>query len=203
MRIRVRAVSAAGRGADGYTLVELLIYCLFSVVILAVVGGMLISSLTVEHEVRGLTETSSLGQLISQSVEEGARNASDIQAEPTVAAGQLLRARVAVGTSAGVVTWQCQAWYYASATKSFFWAKSGTAAIPIPLAGTNMHAAPWLFLGDGVSPDGAGGAFFGSDGTNVILRFKVSSDAVNLVLIPNTVVKRQAAAGGTGPTTCF
>jgi len=188
---------------EGYTLVELLIYCLFSVVILAIVGGMLISSLTVEHEVRGLTETSSLGQVISRSVEEGARNASDIRAEPSVAAGQLLRARVAVGTSAGTVTWQCQAWYYASATKSFFWAKSTTGAVPAPLAGTNLHAAPWLFLGDGVQPDGAAGAFFGSDGSNVILRFKVSSDTVNLVLIPNTVVKRQSAAGGTGPTTCF
>lgn len=189
--------------AAGYTLVELLIYCLFSVVILAVVGGMLISSLTVEHEVRGLTETSSLGQLISRSVEEGARNASDIRAEPSVSAGQLLRARVAVGTTAGAVTWECQAWYYAAATNSFFWAKSATAAIPVPLAGTDMHAAPWLFLGDGVEPDTSVGSFFGSDGSNVILRFKVSTDTVDLVLIPNTVVKRQSATGGTGPTTCF
>jgi type II secretory pathway pseudopilin PulG len=187
----------------GYTLVELLIYCLFSVVILAIVGGMLISSLAVEHEVRGLTETSSLGQLISRSVEEGARNASDIRAEPSVAAGQLLRARVASGTSAGSVTWECQAWYYSTATNGFYWAKSATAAIPTPLAGTDMHAAPWLFLGDGVEPDSDTGAFFGSDGSNVILRFKVSSESVDLVLIPNTVVKRQAAAGGTGPTTCF
>ena len=195
------ALSTAGD--SGYTLVELLIYCLFSVVILAVVGGMLISSLKVEHEVRGLTETSSLGQLISHSVEEGARNASGIRAEPSVAAGQLLRARVAVGTSAGSVTWQCQAWYYDRATSSFFWAKSASAAVPIPLASTNLHAAPWLYLGDGVAPDSATGTFFGSDGSNVILRFKVSSDSVNLVLIPNTVVKRQSAAGGTGPSTCF
>jgi hypothetical protein len=187
----------------GYTLVELLIYCLFSVVILAVVGGMLISSLTVQHQVRGLTETSSLGQLISRSVEEGARNASDIRAEPSVAAGQLLRARVASGTSAGSVTWQCQAWYYSSSTKGFYWATSATAAIPIPVTGTNLHSAPWLFLGDGVEPDSDTGAFFGSDGSNVILRFKVSSESVDLVLIPNTVVKRQSAAGGTGPATCF
>ena len=192
-----------GQNNEGFTLVELLIYSFFSVIILAIAGGILISSLNVERETRGLAETSDLGQLVSRTVEEGARNASDIRAEPLTADGQLLRARVAVGTTGGSVTWECQAWYYSSATTGFYWAKSATGMVAAPLAGTNLHASPWLFLGEGLHPDDATGTFFGSDGSNVTLRFRVSSDSVDLVLIPNTVVKRQSAAGGVGPTICF
>lgn len=195
--------STRGHGDNGFTLVELLVFSFFSVIVLAIAGGILVSSLTVERQTRGLAETSDLGQLVSRSVEEGARNASDIRAEPLTADGQLLRARVAVGTTGGSVKWECQAWYYSSVTTGFYWAKSATGLVPAPFAGTNLHASPWLFLGDGLHPDAATGTFFGSDGSNVTLRFRVSSDSVDLVLIPNTVVKRQSAVGGAGPAACF
>jgi type II secretory pathway pseudopilin PulG len=188
---------------NGFTLVELLVFSFFSVIILIIAGGILISSLNVERETRGLAETANLGQLVSRTVEEGARNASDIRAEPLTAAGQLLRARVAVGTTGGSVTWECQSWYYSAATTGFYWATSNTGSIPAPASESALHASPWLFLGDGLHPDDETGTFFGSDGSNVTLRFRVSSDDVDLVLIPNTVVKRQSATGGVGPATCF
>jgi type II secretory pathway pseudopilin PulG len=187
----------------GFTLVELLVFCFFSVIILAIAGGVLISSLNVERETRGLAETANLGQLVSRTVEEGARNASDIRAEPLTSAGQLLRARVAVGTTGGSVTWECQAWFYSAATTGFYWATSASGAVASPTTEAELHSSPWLFLGDGLHPDDETGTFFGSDGSNVTLRFRVSSDNVDLVLIPNTVVKRQSAAGGVGPLACF
>jgi type II secretory pathway pseudopilin PulG len=187
----------------GFTLVELLIFSFFSVIILLIAGGMLISSLNIERETRGLSETANLGQLVSRTVAEGARNASDIRAEPLTADGQLLRARVAVGTTSGSVTWECQAWYYSSVTTGFYWAKSSSAAIAAPSGTDSLRSSPWLFLGDGLHPDDATGTFFGSDGSNVTLRFRVSSDSVDLVLIPNTIVKRQASTEGVGPATCF
>jgi type II secretory pathway pseudopilin PulG len=188
---------------NGFTLVELLVFSFFSVIILAIAGGILISSLNVERETRGLAETANLGQLVSRTVEEGARNASDIRAEPLTAAGQLLRARVAVGTTGGSVTWECQSWYYSAVTTGFYWATSTTGAVSAPTSEAELRASPWLFLGDGLHPDDETGTFFGSDGSNVTLRFRVSSDDVDLVLIPNTVVKRQSATGGVGPATCF
>jgi type II secretory pathway pseudopilin PulG len=203
----VTASSAQGRheqqNEGGFTLVELLVFSFFSVIILIIAGGILISSLNVERETRGLAETANLGQLVSRTVEEGARNASDIRAEPLTESGQLLRARVAVGTTGGSVTWECQSWYYSAVTTGFYWATSATGAVPSPTSEADLRAAPWLFLGDGLHPDDETGTFFGSDGSNVTLRFRVSSDDVDLVLIPNTVVKRQSSTGGVGPATCF
>ncbi|MET1051768.1 MAG: hypothetical protein ABWX65_03925 [Mycetocola sp.] len=187
----------------GMSLVELLIYSTLAIVVLTIVGSVLTAALRAENEVRSLSSTASLGQLVSRSVEEGVRNASGILADVEDANGQLLRARVAVGTAAGEVEWECQAWYYSPSTTSFYWATDETTAIPAPTTLDDLDGSPWILLGDGIHRADGADAFFGSDGSQVILRFKVSSDAVDLVLIPNTVVKRLPASGGTGPATCF
>lgn len=192
-----------GPAEAGLTLIELLIYSAFLVVILAISGSVLITTLRSEVQVRGLAETSSSGQLISRSVEEGVRNSSDILASTIDADGQLLRARVANGTTAGVVVWQCQAWYYSIATGAVYWKVDNTAAIAGPSDPADPTADGWILLSDGVSLAAGATQFFGSDGTQVVLRFVVSANDIDLVLIPNTVVKRLIVAGGTGPATCF
>lgn len=193
----------SGDSESGMSLVELLIYSVLAIVVLTLVGGVLTASLKAENQVRSLSSTASLGQLVSRSVEEGVRNASGIRAEIEDANGQLLRARVAIGTVAGSVEWECQAWYYAPSTSSFYWAKNKTGMIAAPATLDDLAASPWVLLGDGIHRADGADAFFGSAENQVILRFKVSVDDVDLVLIPNTVVKRMPASGGTGPATCF
>ena len=188
---------------SGMSLVELLVYMTLSIVVLTLVGSVLTAALRAEKETRSLSSTASLGQLVSRSVEEGVRNASSILADVEDANGQLLRARVAVGSTDGEVEWECQAWYYSPSTTSFYWATDETAAIPAPTSLDDLAESPWILLGDGIYRADGADAFFGSDGSQVVLRFKVSSDSVDLVLIPNTVVKRLPASGGTGPATCF
>ena len=215
----------AARDDSGLGLIELLIYCMLLGVILAVTGGILISSLSAQRQVTGLTETADVGQLISRSVEEGVRNASGplgatdpdqiigIRAEPMTSAGQLLRARVAVGSAGGVVVWECQAWFYSPETESFYWATDTSNAVADPggfsiQSGSAEHVADfgdasWILLGSGVELPAGSASFFGTAESQVTLRFTVKSEDVSLVLIPNTVVSRKPVVGGSGPTSCF
>lgn len=163
---------------SGMSLIELLIYVSLSIVVLTLAGGFLINSLQAEGQTRGLAEASSLGQLVSRSVEEGVRNASVVQAEVQTTEGQLLRARVAVGTEAGNVKWECHAWYYSLETTGFYWATSETGPVVIPADVSALKNAPWLFLGDGIHIAEDTDAFFGANGNQVVLRFEVSSDDV-------------------------
>lgn len=211
------------RDDSGLSLIELLVYCMLLGVILAVTGGILISSLSAQQQVTGLTETADVGQLISRSVEEGVRNASGplgatdpdqiigIRAEPMTSDGQLLRARVAVGATGGVVTWECQAWFYSPETESFYWARDASGAISNPggfSVDAGQHVADdgddaWILVGSGVELPTGSSTFFGTAESQVTLRFTVKAEDVSLVLIPNTVVSRKPVVGGTGPTACF
>lgn len=220
----MRAALERVRRDEGMGLVELLIYSSLLVVIFTVAGGILISSIQAETQVRGLTETSNTGQLISRSVEEGVRNASGplgeldpvqakgILAEVMTTEGQLMRARVAVGAADGNITWECQAWFYSTTTTGFYTARNSSAAVADPtgfdVAANGAHepragSDRWLLIGEGVRLEDGASTFFGAGDDSVILRFEVASENVSLVLIPNTVVQRKLAAGGTGPTVCY
>lgn len=226
--VRLRAARDDGAdGQEGFSLVELLIYTLFIGVIFALAGGMLISAVSAQGQVTGYTEAADAGQLIARSVEEGVRNASGpageedpnriggILAEPMLAdqAGQLLRARVAVGANDGTVVWECQAWFYSAVTQSVYFARDADGAIADPgqfsVAANGAHVpdnagASWLLLGSGVTLPADAPEFFGTaGGGRVVLRFEVARDNVSLVLIPNTVVARKPTLGGNGPDSCY
>jgi hypothetical protein len=211
------------RDDEGFGLAELMVYSMLSVVVLVMTGSLLISTLTSQVAVKSLTTASSTGQLIAFSVEEGVRNASSalgevepdyitgIKTETPTAFGELLRARVAVGADNGEITWQCQAWYFSPETKSVYSATDPTGAIDDPLGFTvvdgdhvpNAGDGHWTLLGEGVEKTDAGNPFFGYTGNKVVLSFKMTSDDLSLVLIPSTVIKRELAAGGSGPDRCY
>lgn len=203
----------------GFGLAELLVYMVLSVLVLTISGSLMISALTARTQVSDLTSAAGSGQLIATSVEEGVRNASGalgttdsgIEAGVETAAGQLLRARVAVGTNTGSIVWRCQAWFYSVDTNSVYSAVDDAAAIEDPISfsesgGVHTPAAGsahWTLLGEGVGKLDLGTSVFGAGDNQVVLRFKMSRDGVDLVHIPSTVVKRKLAAGGTGPTSCY
>ena len=218
------------RADDGFGLAELGIYAALSVVVLTICGSIFISTLKVRTQVVELTDAVSIGQLIATSVEEGVRNASGppgatdatqrlgVKSEPATSFGQLLRARVAVGTDAGTVVWQCQAWFYSIDTRAVYASTNTTGLIDDPVSfsvvgGSHEASAgddDWTLLGDGITfteghPQIFGTSTSGSQAgqANVVLYFEVTKDGTSLVLIPTTVVNRKLEAGGTGPTTCY
>ncbi|TFD52049.1 hypothetical protein E3T55_07110 [Cryobacterium frigoriphilum] len=159
MRRALRRALKRCRVEAGFSLVELLIYMLFAVVILSIVGGMLISSLRIERDVRSASTATNMGQLISRSVQVGVRNASFVSLQD-IDDTQLLLARTA--GSATPVVWACQAWYFTPDDGGAVYTKrmSPAALIAPP---TSAALSSWIKLGDGVSPTGTP-VFGGVDG---------------------------------------
>ncbi len=225
MKTPIAAQSGDARDSErGFSLIELVLYIVFSSAILLLAAGMFASAFNARTQVLALTTAASEGQLISRSVEEGVRNAAGpagstgpaefgVYAElPTADGSQIMRARVALGDSSGAITWQCQAWYYSSSTTSIFFTRNALGAVPDPGGFTETSpgsyaaddgSANWVLLSDHVRLPATTGQFFGAAGGRVILNFEITNDDVSLVLIPNTVVTRKPAIVGSGPNSCY
>jgi hypothetical protein len=168
----------------GLGLVELIIYSMLSLLVLAIVGGMLINSLSAEGTVRDSTQASNTGQLVSHSVTQGIRNASSIQlVYPPTAGTQLLKART-VGSGSNPV-WRCQAWYFGNGEVRV---KTSSATIPTPV--TPADVATWTLLADGVQKV-PGKLVFALSGQRVDLEVEVSGNGGNAVRISTSALSRQ------------
>lgn len=196
-----RAIRTLRATADaGMSLVELLIYSLLLVTVLAVAGGIIMNSLSTQQTVTTVTSATSAGQLVSASVEQGIRNASAFQVATPTAFGQLLRSRTVRVTPAGVSTWQCQAWFR-TATGDFYARVSPSSAIPAPTTAADLTT--WTLVSKGVNlPSGVTQAFTGSSG-QLTLAVSVDPGDADSVLISTTIVSRPQNDTGTAPTTCF
>lgn len=139
------------RSESGFTLIELMVYISLSVVVLIIVGGLLISSTRAERDVRAATEATSLGQLISRSVQAGVRNASHVRLLE-IDDTQLLLVRTAGGGTP--LVWSCQAWFYSPVGGGTLYAKKTTPAAQI-VPPTPSGLASWAKLGEGLSATGA------------------------------------------------
>ena len=153
-RLSRRRAAAAPQSNRGFTLVELLVYVALLGLILSVLGGMLISGLSVERTVTRASDETRLGQLISRSVEKGIRNATAFKVEG-IGSDQILRARSAdavVSGGATTVTWRCMAWYYRASDGAFFSTTrtAGAVSLPGPAPATPLTA--WTYYGSGVKP---------------------------------------------------
>lgn len=183
----------------GMTLVELLVYSLLLVVILAIGGSIIISTIGSQQTVSSIGSAASQGQLVSSSVEVGIRNASAFQASAPTAFGQLLRSRTVDVTTAGASTWGCRAWFR-TADGDFFM-KTASAVIPQPT--TDADLATWTLISSGVDlPVGASQAFTASS-NQLALALSIDTGEAKPVLIKTTVLSRPQTDTGTAPTTCF
>lgn len=180
--------------SEGFTLVELLVYIALAVIVLVIVGGFFINSITVEQSVRRANEGASSGQLASEAISQGVRGASDLSLTVPDAGTQLLSARsVGSGTTA---QWRCQAWYFGAGEIR---TKSSSGLIPAP---TPTEALGWTLLAAGVSADGTH-PVFAREGPRVDTSFSVSTGAGFPVLIETTAVSRQRPGTETERLQCF
>ncbi|WP_022882704.1 PulJ/GspJ family protein [Gryllotalpicola ginsengisoli] len=211
---------------SGFTLVEMIIATMLGVLVLSLAAGILISMFRTQHVTTDFSDATTTGQLISKSVEEGVRNAapgpeptdsvavSDDGILSTVDAnGELLRARVAMGTSGGDITWKCMAWYYSPTTKTIVEASSDS-MIDDPAGFTwsgSHHLEPnvsqsgvsWTLLGENIEPADGSTLVFNSHDGELDLNFKITNGSTALVLVPNVIMPRKITATGTGPDQCY
>ena len=184
------AVPASVAPESGFTLIELLVYVSFAVVILSIVGGMLVSSVGTERDVRSTTEATNLGQLISRSVHSGVRNASQVSLQ-NIEDTQFLVVRSA-GSAASVV-WACEAWYYTPDAGGSLYTKrtSPASLIAAPVSG---DLSSWIKLGDGVSANGA--VIFGAINGRITVDLNVAAGTQAAVTVSTTASPRTLATVG-------
>lgn len=134
---------------EGFTLSELAVYGALLGIVLTTAAGILISGSIAERTVRVAVGASTESQLVADSIETGVRNSSGYALSAPSAGTQLLRARVAQGTT-GVV-WNCAAWYYTpNLSNGSIWYKASSSAILNPTTG---NIATWTMLADDVKPE--------------------------------------------------
>ena len=159
----------------GITLVELLIYALLSLVVLAVVGGVLVSGLRTQATVQTVSDATTTAQQIVSSVQSGVRNASAVTiVSPPTAGSQMLIARV-VGLDPSSAAPSCQAWYYTPSNGGALYTKKTTPAAVIAVPSSDPPTG-WSLLGVGVTPFSSGGAVFTAPaGLSVTLNIYVAA----------------------------
>jgi type II secretory pathway pseudopilin PulG len=173
----------------GITLVELLIYMLLSVIVLAVVGGVLVTGLRTQARVQTVTDATTTAQQIVSSIQSGVRNASAVTViSPPTAGSQMLIARV-VGMDPASTAATCQAWYYTPTNGGAVYMKKTSS--PISQPGSDPPSG-WSLLGVGVTPSSNGGSVFTAPaGLRVELTFNVAAVAQPYVAMLTTVYTPQ------------
>lgn len=176
-----------GRGDEGISLVELLIYMLLAVVVLTIVGGILINSLRVEAQVRDGVESASTVQLVTQSIGRGVRNASALEVSAPTADTLLLRTR-SIDSDVDGGVWRCNAWHV-SADGELRWTVSDAAISASP---TESELSGWTLLGSALTPSATQPILeFSGTERSVRIAFSVRNGDGTPVIVDTTYVSRQ------------
>jgi type II secretory pathway pseudopilin PulG len=184
-------------GQAGFTLIELMVGALLTVLVMSLVGGVIISSTRSETIVRSVAQATSAGQAITASVQNGIRNSAvslntgtPYRLTTPSGSDQLLVALVvSSGTSA---TASCAAWYY-SATAGEVRYSTSTTAIAAPSA---SQLATWTLLSKGVSPISPSAAIFSARGTfGLNLAFQESAGTASPIVFQSAVTSRTGMSG--------
>jgi competence protein ComGC len=185
-------------GSDaGFTLIELIVASLLTVLVLIAVGSLLASAGRTEKGTRAATAAATLGQLVARSVTQGVANATAVSVTTNAATGaQLLQARVyslaasndpTQGASSGV---GCQAWYYDPTSGGAVYVKRVFPAAPIAMP-SGAPDSTWQLIGNGlgatVAAATASTVFATPSGTRVDLKFDVLNGTQKPVHIETTV----------------
>lgn len=169
-------------GDRGISLIELLVYMMLSIVMLLIVGGLLINTLNTEKQIRSITASASSGQIVTQSVAQGVRNASDLQLTAPSSDSQLLRTRSIGNADTGV--WTCRAWFIDGGS---IWTTSSSAAIAAP---AESDLDDWLLLADDLAPAGSSEIFV-LTGRQVDMNFAADVADGGSTLFTTSAVSRQ------------
>ncbi len=182
--ITVNSRSTAESREAGFTLVELLVYAMLLSVALTIVGGILISTMQVQHDVRTKAEATTLGQSVVRSVQAGVRNASFVTLTDVGGAQLLLIRTAGAGDN---LEWACQAWFYSPDQRGSLYMKRAQPAAPIA-APDPGELTSWTLLANGVSADDE--AIFSAIAGRVTIDLKMVVDDHPAISIRSTAAMR-------------
>mgnify|MGYP001218419624 CR=1 FL=1 len=187
---------------SGFTLIELMVGAMLTILVVGLVGGIIISSTRSETIVRSVAQATSAGQMVTASVQNGIRN-SGVSLNTTTpyklttpsGSDQLLVALVVSnGTTA---TASCAAWYY-SATAGEVRYTTASSAIAAPTA---SQLATWTLLSKGVSPISPSTTIFSARGTyGLNLAFQETAGTASPIVFQSSITSR---TGLTGAIACY
>jgi len=191
---------------DGFTLVELLVAVIVGGIVLAILGGFLVSSLQADRELRGLNAATSRGELALDAMRTTLQSAAaPMGIAPGAAAGDLvLRARVA-GMSEGPLRWDCVAVYYDALAGELRMRRNvGDPSAPAGTVATPDAAqlATWPVLADGVLPPLEGEVFAfrgggsGADPSRIEIAFRIDAGGLGAPEFATSIVARSEQSGG-------
>ena len=200
-----RRAALATDSDAGFSLVEMLVYIVLSALALAVLSSIMLNGLRTQKTVQSIDNATGVASLVSRSVEQGIGNADGVgtatafSVTAATPAGQLLQARTAASTTAGIATWRCQAWYYSATNAAFYTATSTSGAVALPA--NTAALSSWVLLGSGVSAP-SGIAFTATSSTLLKLTLTVSSTGAPPVVVATTDQTTPSDSTGS-PSTCF
>lgn len=186
------------RGSEaGFTLIELMVGALLTVLVLSLVGGIVLSSTRSEGIVRSVAQATEAGQLVTSSVQSGIRNSalslnSSVPFKLTKPTGsdQLLVALVV--SNGATATASCAAWYYSATAGEVRYTTSNT-AIAAP---SSTALATWTLLSTGVAPIPPSTTIFSTPSTYKLnLAFQAAAGDASPIPFQSSITSRTAMSG--------
>lgn len=162
------------RAEDGITLVELIVYSVLLVFVLAIAGSILINALQTQREVRAVSTTSNSSQVVLRLFDRTLRNAATVDI-PSVHGGTVLvaKTRVAEDGSLGS-SWLCRAWHYDSASDELRIISGPATGTPVTAGlGTAVNSSGWHVALSGVLPTPSSPVFAAEGGDGAKIRFDI------------------------------
>lgn len=188
-------MSVDERNDGGLTLVELMVTCVLTLIVMAAASGLLISLIRTPQAVTQRVDASGSAQVAANSIVSGIRNSSDFRLTSPQGTDQLLVARTA--ESGSTIVWVCSAWYYSATDQSIRFTTSSTT---IPAAPTSTDLTAWTVLDTSVTPT-SGTSIFTVWGEEVGLAF---NGAVTGQQLPQSITTSAfSRAGSTGSPQCY
>lgn len=168
----------------GMTMVELIVYISLAVLVTLVATATFTSGVTADRATKARDTATGNVHVISSSIQSSIRNASDFSIT-----GNLLRARVAVGSSG----WQCKAWAITPAGALVHLTSATAIAVPGSYTG-------WTVLADRARGTLSGGQAFIKSANRLEARLEIQVAEAKVPVNADAV----AQARGTGsPATCW
>jgi type II secretory pathway pseudopilin PulG len=144
---------------EGFTLVELIVASLLTVLVLTLAGTLVVSGMNAQAQVQSVTAASDSSQSLSNAVESYTRDASYVRVtQPSGDSMVVLR----VPADIAVTSYHCVAFYWSSA-RAEVRMKQATGPISAPSASV---LTTWSLIATDVARDGSETVFTGDGATN-------------------------------------
>ena len=180
-----------GHHDGGFTLVELLLASMITVLALSIVTAIFVSTIKAQQAVDSVATSASKAQLAASNIDNRIRNSSEFAVStPSGTTDQLLVTRSA--SAGSTLSWTCYGWYYSSASGGSLRMTSTAAGTKI-VAPTTSQLSAWTLLVSGIAPT-SGSTIFSASGTQLSVGFKATAGSSDPTGIQFTTSKMTGVA---------